>query len=127
MNFTHNNNGINANHRKEKHFSHSLITCAVVDGKIEQVIDMRFYTTQSRVYCCMWVHFPNFYASGSGYAGGYGYHRESAAAAEAIKNAGFELGFDIDGRGDTAIEDALRAITKFVTTVENCTIIRAHG
>ena len=48
--------------------------------------------------------------SGTGSAGGYGYHRPSAAASEAIRNAGIELDQNISGRGDSAIEDAVKAI-----------------
>ena len=53
-------------------------------------------------------------ASGSGRAAGYGYHKASAAAGEAIRNAGFTLDADIDGRGEGAIVDALLAIAQCI-------------
>ena len=45
-----------------------------------------------------------------GKAGGYGYHKESAAIAEAIESAGIALDTDISGVGNSAILDALTAI-----------------
>ena len=49
---------------------------------------------------------------GSGYAGGYGYHRASAAAAEAIEAAGYDLDEDISGRGWSMIREAVKSISE---------------
>ena len=57
----------------------------------------------------LWVHGKN-YASGSGYAGGYGYHKPSAAVGNAIESAGFGLEFNISGGGESALVDALKAV-----------------
>lgn len=48
--------------------------------------------------------------SGSGVAEGYNYHRPSAATAEAIETAGFTLAEPMEGRGQEAMEEALKAI-----------------
>lgn len=50
--------------------------------------------------------------SGSGSAGGYGYHRPSAAVQEAATNAGFKFTRAFDGVGDSAVEEAVLAMAK---------------
>lgn len=61
-----------------------------------------------------WGYAPEYDAdrcnNGGAYAGGYGYHRASAAADAAIKRAGITLSDSISGIGDAAIRDALKAI-----------------
>lgn len=87
------------------------------DGNKEahSTVEIRLYGTGSRNYACLWVgKEPWGWASGSGSAGGCGYHRPSAAAQEAIDNAGFTLSRPIDGRGESAIVEALFAIAKLI-------------
>lgn len=48
--------------------------------------------------------------AGHGKATGYGYHKGSAALERALYSAGIKLSADIDGRGDSAVRDALVAI-----------------
>lgn len=109
----------NVNHRKENHFVKQY-TAVVFNGKAAyDAVTLRIYATDAKSYCCLWVHDncswikscrDSYYRAASGSAGGYGYHRASAAAQEAINNAGITLSEDINGRGDTAIEDAVYAI-----------------
>jgi hypothetical protein len=74
---------------------------------------------------------PDIHTQGSGRAGGYGYHRPSAAAGEAIRNAGFELltdegkPCDIGGVGDSAIEQALCAIADAIG-LKDYALVRSH-
>ena len=79
-----------------------------------EVVKARFYMSRSRtasvVYCVVWVHPLN--ASGLGSAGGGGYHKESAALAEALESAGIKLSQDISGIGEEAMKDALKAIAE---------------
>lgn len=113
----------------------------VIDKKTEKVVvDCRCYmgrsSNSSQVYAAIWVNsivslcdnaggFAT-YTSGRGTAGGYGYHKESAAIDDAISSAGFTLfgnasGYGdkpdfkkichIDGVGESAIRSALLAIT----------------
>ena len=101
----------------------------LIDKKTERhVVDARFYMSSGRnattVYCSIWVHTKDGKGfSGHGKAGGYGYHKESAALADAIKSAGIELWGDqynkvkqpkrqayISGCGETAMHDACNAI-----------------
>ena len=87
----------------------------------------KFYMPErgSTVYCALWVGDRR----GWGSAGGWGYHKQSAALSEAIRRAGIELygnpygrGGDekfspnkqchIDGRGHGSMVDAIQAITR---------------
>lgn len=99
-------------HRKENHFSTEWTALVIKDGKMLQPVTLRTYNTQSggSNSACIWVSAPNVSCSGSGRATGYGYHIPSAAVAYAIESAGFKLSQAIDGRGDEAIEEAVRAI-----------------
>lgn len=82
----------NASQPRNKETTNTLTVCAVVKGEIKEVITARFYMGRSAsasvVYCCLWI---NNVASGKGNAGGYGYHKESAALQYAITSAGIEL------------------------------------
>lgn len=101
----------------------------LVDKKTEaRCVDARFYMSSSRnastVYCSIWVYTKDGKThTGHGTAGGYGYHKESAALSAAIKSAGIELWGDqynrtkspkkkafISGCGATAMHDACNAI-----------------
>ena len=103
----------NINHRKEKNF-YMQYSGLVWDGeKIREAVTLRLYSTDARSYCCVWIgNNHDFHTSGSGYAGGYGYHRGSAAAAEAIEAAGYDLDEDIAGRGRSMVREAVEAIAE---------------
>lgn len=100
-------------------------------GAFKEIITARFYMGRSNrasvVYCCVWVSGKDFYTSGKGNAGGYGYHKLSQALQEALDSAGVELygnayGKDdrkslkkrchIGGVGETAMSAAFHAIAK---------------
>ena len=103
-------------------------------GVMGEFIDCRLYMSRSGdgaspVYCSIWImgepkiHDGNYmghdlHTSGRGTATGYGYHKSSQAVASAIESAGVKLlndegkPVDIGGRGDSLIEDALRAIAR---------------
>ena len=81
-------------------------------------ICLRIYATDARHYACIWIHNKKHYGSGGGHAGGYGYHKGSAAAQAAIQDAGIKLSEGIGGRGDAAIKDALRAIADAINITE---------
>jgi hypothetical protein len=86
----------------------------------------RIYGTGSRNYCCLWVNNEPIHTSGSDYAGGYGYHRSSAALQGAIDNAGFTLDKRIDGVGDSAMEEAMLAIAECIG-IKNPLLHRSHA
>ena len=85
----------------------------------------------SRNYASLWIQ-PVDYgtgltSAGHGWASGWGYHRPSAALQEAIRSAGWSLSEDIDGRGDRATEDALRAIAAVAAPDASEILIIEHG
>lgn len=106
-----------AAHRREKYFRQEI---AAIDRRSgAAVVTLRIYgsATNSANYACVWVHGARskkhpegIHASGSARATGYGYHRPSQAAQEAIEASGFTLAQPIDGRGDGAMIGAVRAV-----------------
>lgn len=122
--------GFNRNHRKENNFLSEYLVIQpkynLLNESIEmkQVISLRIYGTNAMNYACLWVY-ANDYKSGSGSAGGYGYHRPSAAAEEAINAAGYSLDESISGVGESAIKKALNAICK-LEGFKDCQIFEAH-
>ena len=98
----------------------------VVDdaGSKRQIVDCRVYMGRSRnastVYCSIWasgyINNEQVWITGHGKAGGYGYHKPSAAMQNAIAAAGFTLTDDngdsmsIYGRGEGVMHDAAIAI-----------------
>lgn len=90
--------------------------------------ELRLYGTGNTNFACLWVwgvDGPKI--QGSGKSGGYGYHRPSAAADEAIRNAGITLGYQIDGVGDEAIRSAMEAIARDVCKLKSFVIVRTHA
>ena len=89
-----------------------------VNGKIKTAMQLRVYHLSpsqdgsARVYAAFWT-FLDDYASGTGYAGGGGYCKSSAAASEAILNAGFVTDTPTSGRGMREVENALLEIADF--------------
>ena len=109
-------NKFTTSHRKEGKCFFSSINVISLAGKpwadhrLDPVISLRLYGTGMKNFACLWVH--NQDRRGSGSAGGYGYHRPSAAAQEAINNAGISLALPIDGRGEEAMREAVFAIAR---------------
>ena len=124
------NDGQVAKHRKENHFYKEV---AILDKKTGRaVVTARFYATKAMHYICLWTSFESrydwpAYCNGGGRAGGYGYHRASAALDEAITNAGFNISESISGRGDVAMEEALIAIAKLITGKRSFFIHQANA
>lgn len=65
-------------------------------GELREAVTVRTYYTSrgtgmQPVRACIWVRGAEGYRSGRGSAGGCGYHKESAAIADAVSNAGITL------------------------------------
>ena len=107
------NQALNA--RDKQAFIQQITVLAIVDGAIRELAECRLYMSNSRsasrITAILWVH-GDKYASGSGHADGYGYHKQSAAVESAINAAGFELSEHIGGRGEQAIVDGLKAVAR---------------
>ena len=102
-------NAINYGNKKEM-----ICTYNVVTNTLKELITVRCYmgrsASASTVYASIWVNAPDIHTSGKGKAGGYGYHKASAAVADAISSAGITLDTNISGVGDGAIKESLEAI-----------------
>ena len=80
---------------KELVSAYSLVV-RLPSGEVREVVTVNCYMSRSAsasvVYAVIWVRCKDGeWTSGSGSAGGYGYHKESAALAGAIKSAGIKL------------------------------------
>ena len=119
------NNG--KNYSPEKELISSWDVIVNTDDGLKNIATARCYMGRSAsasvVYASIWINSPDYHGSGTGKAGGYGYHKISAAISEAIESAGIELDKDITGVGDSAIEDALRAIAQALG-FDDCLIVR---
>lgn len=75
-------------------------------------VTLRIYRPHngSTAIACVWINAGDAYGCGSGSAGGYGYHKSSAAAQDAFSNAGVEFDAGIAGVGDSAIRSAILAV-----------------
>lgn len=123
-------NGLNIRHRKENHFQDAYIGVVVDQGQLKKVVDLRIYGTQAMNYVCIWIHDDknDVHVNGSGSAGGYGYHRPSAALHEALNSMGVELTHAIAGRGESIMQEAVMAILrKLYPRNKIVEIIKAHG
>jgi hypothetical protein len=92
----------------------ALALVAWAYGRQRQIVTARFWMSRSGdgaspVYCSVWLS-ETGHASGHGTARGYGYHKQSAALQFALDSAGVKLAQPIDGRGESAMRDAIMAI-----------------
>lgn len=106
-------NSLNMGDKKETIKTMVLITCKA--GEFSEPVTVRWYMSRSGdgaspVYCSLWVRCSPCYVSGRGKAGGYGYHKASAAFQDACDSAGIELSQPVDGRGDELVREAMFAI-----------------
>ena len=87
-------------------------------GKVVVPIEVRCYSARnanaSTVYATVWAHSPDgkTHLSGSGSAGGYGYHKESAAIDDAMRHAGVAFAKPFHGCGDGAVRVAIEVLAK---------------
>ena len=102
------NTNIQAN-RKESKFCQERTVFTIKNGRIKDIMTAKFYATGAKHYCCFWLTCGNW-NSGGGNAGGYGYHRGSAAFEAALNDAGITLSKSISGAGESAMDEAMRAI-----------------
>lgn len=119
------------NYHGEKETTSKLsLVCRHETGRLFVPVAVCFYigrsSNSSTVYCSLWVNVGKIHTSGSGRAGGWGYHKESAAFADAVKSANITLLGSpyklkneeeditkealIGGCGHDSIEEAMKAI-----------------
>lgn len=117
-------------HRKENVKTYFNSYKAIIlrpEGGYFTAVDVRMYYTGSTMYCCVWYNDGSFiYGSASGKAGGYGYHKGSAAFADALRNSKFSFDEQISGVGETAIVAAIQAMCE-VMNLGNAIIINNYA
>lgn len=83
------------NYSRDKELVGAYSVLGKINGALVEIVTARAYMGRSRnastVYASVWVSAGDKTTSGKGSAGGYGYHKESAAFNDAIRSAGVEL------------------------------------
>lgn len=128
--FTNNNVQNGKNLSGDKETIATLTVVAYKNGEFFEPVRVSWYMGRSNnasmVYCSIWCHsrHRDISVAGIGSAGGYGYHKPSAAFQEALDSAGIKLSGDqygrekhnkpsrVDGCGDSAVDRACMAIVK---------------
>ena len=118
-------NAVNYGGKKELISSWDVIVNT--DDGLKNIMTVRCYmgrsANASTVYASIWIYGEKHHTSGTGKAGGYGYHKASAAISDAIRSAGIELDENIAGRGDSATEESLEAIASALG-YKSCLIVK---
>lgn len=124
------------NARRDTGFVQEIAAICPATGRA--IVTARIYQPGTVAHCSLWIHGAS-YGRGQGKAGGYGYHKASAALAEAIRDAGIVLHGDVYGRkrtrdiasiggvGDSAMVDAIEAIARAASGKRRIIIHRAHA
>ena len=103
------------NYSGDKELTKSFVVVGCKDNSMRELIAVKVWEGRARSasvkYASIWT-FAEPWTSGRGQAGGYGYCKTSAAVGDAIRSSGIELDSDINGRGESAIRDALKAIAE---------------
>ena len=103
------------NARDKQALLHQYSVIAETENGIRELVIARLYASlrrgANRVTCILWTD-GRHNANASGWASGYGYHKGSAALADAISNAGIKLSENIAGCGERAMCEALLAIAR---------------
>ena len=119
-------------YRKEDHFRKAHCVFAETSKGVKPVIELRTYNRKDSGtwYASVWVLNENGHtkAAGGGKASGYGYDKPSAAATEALANAGVEWDpkDSPDARGMEIVMEGMIELARLVGFEPVCTYV-AHG
>lgn len=109
--------------REEKHFYTGYKVVCISEGEMVELVDARLGATNNCHYASVWlnVHYcnNNYYnncgsARGAGKAGGYGYHKASAALDSALRRAGMKFNIGCSGMGESAMRDCLMTAGEYL-------------
>ena len=128
--------------RREKHFSAQISALTILnteDGpQICEVITARFYETDARTSCVVWIYNPQApdlkrWSEGGARAGGYGYDRRQAALITALSEALSAQGVSADQLKKLQREHAgndqpetVREVAALLMPAAQIKIIKAH-
>jgi len=91
--------------------NHGYKAITIQDGHAVTLLDLRVYLPKDVFYAAVWVQ-CNKHVSGTGKAGGYGYHKLSAAVADALQSAGYSFSEEVSGVGHDAVVRAIKAVCR---------------
>ena len=109
--------------RQAKHFYNGYKIVTIVNGEMVELVDARLGATDSFHYASIWLnvrYYDNDYyntcgsARGAGKAGGWGYHRASAALDSAFRRAGMKFNIGCSGMGESAMRNCLLAAGEYL-------------
>ncbi len=109
--------------RQEKYFYAGYKVICLVDDTMWTLVDARLGGTVNCIYASVWLETsfsnPDFYnehgdARASAKAGGYGYHRASAALESAFNRAGMRFSIGCSGMGESMMRDCLLAAGEYL-------------
>lgn len=109
--------------RQEKHFYMGYKVVCIVNDEMIELVDVRLGATDNCHYASVWLnvrYYDNDYyntcgsARGAGKAGGYGYHRASAALDSALRRAGMHFSVGCSCMGESAMRDCLLAAGEYL-------------
>lgn len=112
--------------REEKNIKRGFKAISIDNGKMRELVDLRIGQTDTTAYACVWMY-NNGCAYGSGKAGGYGYHRASAAAESAFRSAGMVFTSGFGGCGDSAIREAVQAAGEYLSNGAPVYVVEFYG
>ena len=98
----------------EQHNGLKVVAFNPRTGTLSTPVVVRFLSGRSRGasvhYCNVFLSNDATHACGTGSAGGYGYHKDSAAMADALSRAGVRGVAELSGRGWNACEEYAAAL-----------------
>lgn len=109
--------------REEKHFYNGYKVVTIVNGEMVELVDARLGATDNCHYASVWLNVRycdnNYYnnygsARGAGKAGGWGYHKASAALESALRRAGIRFSIGCNGMGESAMRECLLAAGEYL-------------
>ena len=109
--------------REEKHFYIGYKVVTIVNDEMIELVDARLGATDNCHYAVIWLNcfysnenfaYKNGRACGAGKAGGWGYHRASAALDSAFHCAGMRFSVGCSCMGESMMRDCLLAAGEYL-------------
>ena len=123
--------------REEKYFYSAYKVVTIVNDEMIELVDARLGATENCHYAVIWLDcfysnkdfaYENGRACGAGKAGGWGYHRESAALESAFRRAGMKFDIGCSGQGETMMRDCLMCAGEYLKPADaKIYLVKCYG
>ena len=123
--------------REEKHFYMGYKVICISESEMVELVDARIGATDSCHYATIWLDCfysdedyacKNGRARGAGKAGGYGYHKASAALEAAFAHAGMRFNIGCACMGESMMQDCLLAAGEYLKPAgAKIYLVKCHG